>query len=58
MSYKWESTQEWLKWAVKEEEVGIAELLNLVLDRCDSDDIQDYFSELMDEDGYFDEKSA
>jgi hypothetical protein len=55
MAYKFDNAHEWLDYAIKEEKIGLGELLNFIHDLADNDDIQNYFGEEMDEDGYFDE---
>jgi len=59
MSYRWANAFEWLDWATEVRTsnslsgITTADLLNFIKANCDSDDIQDYFQEDMDQDGFF-----
>jgi hypothetical protein len=58
MPYKFKNPHDWLDFAVKNNEINIYYLLELIHKSVSSDDIQDMFTDYMDKDGYSDEEGS
>lgn len=59
-NYRWDSASEWLLEKVREKSDDPSYLMGVIdclIDKVDSDDIQDIFQSEMDEDGYFNEEN-
>jgi len=53
-SFRWATPEEWLIWSLKEwDRNKLVNTIRCLIDKMDSDDIQDIFQQEMDEDGYF-----
>lgn len=51
--YRWETPHDWIWEKIAEGEFTAYEVLQDVLPKMDSDDLQDIYQEEMDKDGYF-----